>query len=146
MKSSDKEMIQLSYISMANTNITEAVLNDILYTSLKMNKEHDVTGMLLFSNNTFVQVIEGPQSSIDRLYELLLKDERHKNVVQTLYQRIWERSFPDWQMGFTSETEIFLKGTEGYSDFLSNDSAELSDEIRQGIGRATLERFKRCYL
>lgn len=59
----------------------------------------DVTGMLLYANNCFFQIIEGPNEEIDNLYKKILRDDRHSTVTKVLDQEVTERGFADWSMG-----------------------------------------------
>ncbi len=138
-------MVVLSYISMAIPDLNDDALLEVLNVSRDKNKHLEITGMLLYASNCFVQVLEGPKDNIDQLYETIVADSRHYNVILTLYETIPERSFPNWQMGFSTEDSGLYENIEGYSQYMNDEMPPLSDEIKQGMGKATLERFKRTY-
>ena len=92
-------MRQLLYVSTAARGFDEAGLEDILAAARRNNPHHDVTGMLLYLNGAFMQVLEGPQGDVGAIYERILKDERHWGA-QILLDREAERSFAQWSMGF----------------------------------------------
>jgi len=73
-------------------------LKDILVRSEKNNAELDVTGMLVFSDNKFLQVLEGPAVNLNRLYAKILQDARHRNSLLLSYTPIFRRLFSAWAM------------------------------------------------
>ncbi|BFM18471.1 hypothetical protein R50073_46540 [Maricurvus nonylphenolicus] len=138
-------MQQLCYVSAAVNPVTEQTLEELLLCSRDNNLKYDITGMLLFANNTFIQVIEGPKTNIDHLFATLQEDDRHKNVVRTYYEAISERDFPNWQMSFAHAAPETFDTLPGYSDYLSSIHSELAPTVAMGFGRAAIERFKRCF-
>ena len=59
----------------------------------------DITGVLLYSDQQFVQYLEGDHKDILALYDKIKEDDRHRNAVMISSGPIKERSFPSWQMG-----------------------------------------------
>ena len=52
-------MKQIIYISSAAKKMDDDDLLDILKTSRENNKKNDISGMLLYDNGSFIQVLEG---------------------------------------------------------------------------------------
>jgi Sensors of blue-light using FAD len=71
---------------------------DILSSSRRNNAADDITGALLFSDTNFAQVLEGPRAAVDRLYETLHHDMRHKDLLLLLTEPLEARQFPQWSM------------------------------------------------
>ncbi|WP_295587822.1 phosphate-starvation-inducible PsiE family protein [uncultured Lamprocystis sp.] len=114
-------MIQISYISSA----TEPMHTDELLRLLQSCREHNagngVTGMLLYGNATFLQVLEGDEPVIDDLIERIRQDPRHTNL-QILHRKTIERrQYSDWSMGFKRVAAKELQGVEGLRDFSERD-------------------------
>ena len=61
-----------------------------------------ITGHLLYTEEVFVQCIEGTPESIATLWESLQRDERHHNIELLARGPIQERRFSDWNMAFSS--------------------------------------------
>ena len=55
-------MYQLVYVSTASRAMSDADLNEILDVSRRKNRERDVTGVLLYLDRGFLQVLEGPEA------------------------------------------------------------------------------------
>ena len=92
-------LVRLMYASRAQVAITAETLSAILKTSRERNPAHGVTGVLCFSGETFMQVLEGGRSQVNALYNRIARDERHHDVVLLNYEEIGERRFTGWSMG-----------------------------------------------
>jgi len=110
-------MDYLIYVSTAKRLITEADLLDILTTSREKNLKYNVTGVLLYNEGAFIQMLEGAYEHIHLIYNRLLQDPRHKNIIKLVEGNSMARSFPNWSMGFqTINSELFKKILAGYFD------------------------------
>ncbi|MGM0504454.1 MAG: BLUF domain-containing protein, partial [Bacteroidota bacterium] len=95
-----KDLIQIVYVSFSVKDLTENDLEELLVDIRKRNKVQKVTGLLLYNDGTFIQLIEGKTGIIQNLYEKIKNDRRHSNVVLLLDESIKKRAFPDWTMGY----------------------------------------------
>lgn len=93
-------MLQLSYISTATRPMTSEDLADILQVARAHNADKGITGMLLYSTGTFVQVLEGEEDDLDALLEAIKRDSRHTALHVLERKQIARREYPDWTMGF----------------------------------------------
>lgn len=113
-------MLSLSYVSSStSTEVSSDELLDILGKSRANNTLLGITGMLLYKDGNFMQVIEGPDEPIKDLFNKISRDPRHKGVIVLLKQKITQREFPDWSMGFRNLRDVDLNFTPGYRDFLN---------------------------
>lgn len=90
---------QLIYVSVRKENCTDEEIQKILEASNRKNGDRDITGVLLYSESKFIQVLEGAQSEVLELYDKIKGDDRHKNVIMISLKPIEKRYFPSWQMG-----------------------------------------------
>jgi transcriptional regulator with XRE-family HTH domain len=74
------------------------VLADILESSLRRNPSAGLTGALLAGSGRFLQVLEGPGEAVAQLFERIMQDSRHDNVVVIEHRPIRRRQFADWSM------------------------------------------------
>ena len=107
-------MEYLIYISTAKRLLDEDELTEILKVCKKNNEENELTGLLLYSEGTFIQFLEGPTDKLNATYEAIVNGERHKNVIKLLEEPAQERCFSDWTMGFKSINSQELELFEGY--------------------------------
>ena len=96
--------------------MNEAELLEILAISRKNNQAKNITGMLIYGEGTFIQVIEGNDGDLENLYKKIELDPRHKNLIKLTEGTLKKRNFSDWSMGFKSVNAEELKMLEGYVD------------------------------
>lgn len=112
---------QLVYASTAARPMREDDLLDLLRTAREKNARLEVTGLLLYRNGAFLQVLEGDQETVDALYATIRADPRHTDVIQLLAHDIPHREFPDWAMGFEDLSDAFARSEPGFRPFLDED-------------------------
>jgi Sensors of blue-light using FAD len=117
------------YASAAAPGFDPTVLEAILQQARNRNRELDVSGMLLFENGSFLQVLEGDPAVVDALYAKIAKDPRHTNEVLLLREAIAERTFGDWSMGAPRVALRELQDAAGVNNAFQRPDpfAELSD-------------------
>lgn len=92
-------LVRLMYASRAAEPVRHEALNAILKKSTANNPAVGITGVLCFSGEIFLQVLEGGRSQVSTLYHRIAQDPRHRDVVLLSYEEIDERSFAGWAMG-----------------------------------------------
>jgi hypothetical protein len=110
----------MSYIS-KNTIATskeeiESEVKSILASATKNNPSLDITGALLFSGGYFCQTIEGPEDSIEELFETIQMDDRHGEVTVLHFEEIEERGFSDWSMAFAGIEDTMRFDIDGIKE------------------------------
>jgi hypothetical protein len=110
-------MISIIYVSSAVKLFSHADLAALLEISRKNNGALAVTGMLLYKDGNFMQVIEGEEANVRGLYNKLQLDPRHTGFLPLLEEKIGARHFADWSMGFKNLNDPALAETDGYRDY-----------------------------
>ena len=77
----------LVYISTASSLLTEEELTNILTRSRQKNSALGITGILLYFNGNIIQVLEGQQDQVARVYERIKRDPRHNQLIE-LYKKV----------------------------------------------------------
>ena len=95
-------MKHIVYLSTAVNLMTEIELEDILKVAQKNNTTLNVTGVLLYSGGTFIQVLEGMPQDVDHQFDIIERDLRHKNIIVIINEPLKDRNFPHWSMGYSS--------------------------------------------
>jgi hypothetical protein len=103
------QLIELTYVSEPAQEMSFLGLMRLLYHSYLRNASAGVTGALIFENNRFGQVIEGPRTQIEDLWGKIQKDTRHKNIHLVESKPIKQRSFSKWTMVFQGSEEVAKK-------------------------------------
>ena len=114
----------LVYTSIASRKMSDDDLKVLLKTIRKNNEIRQVTGILLYLDPFFIQVLEGEEAIVNNLFTRIKQDSRH-NKVSLIYRKpIDERYFSNWTMGFSKITYENVSTLEGFSDFLQRPTAE----------------------
>ncbi len=90
----------LVYVSYSSKPMFEEDLRHILEVSSRDNAKANITGMLLYLQGRFIQILEGSKNDIEKLYDKIIQDPRHKNPQIILEGRVVKRNFSNWNMGF----------------------------------------------
>lgn len=135
------ELYHLVYLSAATDDFSEDDLADILAASRRNNPKRDITGMLLYSDGGFIQVLEGPKKAVIDLYEKIEQDPRHGSSIKLARGPIEERSFSGWEMGF-QEVDARTAHMRGFSNFLDDPSPATANRMELSRPMKLLLSFK----
>ncbi len=89
---------QLTYTSVARPGLAYHELTAMLRTAVTYNASHSITGLLCYTGNSFLQVLEGHRSDVNRLYNRIVRDECHGACELLGYTDIVTRDFAEWTM------------------------------------------------
>ena len=98
--SKPKDLIELSYLSEAVSDMSFLGLMRLLESARAFNQQHGVTGILFYDNQQFGQVIEGERANIMKVWKRIQEDKRHHRIELLEIREIAERSFPEWLLRF----------------------------------------------
>ena len=106
------------------------------------NTEHDVTGLLLYREGSFYQLLEGKQTAVNHIFEVIKQDPRHKDVRILFSGETETREFSDWRMGFLNLDGVNPEALAGFSNFLTLDSQpqEFLENLSRGKRLALMFR------
>lgn len=110
-------MIQVTYVSQTREPMGPEQLLDLLMQCRENNEQSDITGMLLYGNGTFLQVLEGDDRVVDELVAEILDDPRHANIEVLDRKSVEQRDYAEWSMGFDLVSNEGLREIEGLRDF-----------------------------
>lgn len=133
-------MIHIIYCSVTVQEFTEQDLIDLLAKSRANNRVLGVTGMLLFTEGSFFQILEGEQEVVEALFNRIHADARHANVTTIIREPIAKRDFGEWSMGFKMVTSSGEGERDGQNDFFT-DSTCFSD-LATGRSKKLLNAFR----
>jgi len=109
-------MYQIIYTSTAKQMFTDEQLVALLEQSRNKNLGLGITGMLLYFDGHFMQLIEGGKEEVKALYRIILNDERHTGIIKRDEGVINRRSFGAWSMGFRQTSFKEIPQLDGYAD------------------------------
>lgn len=91
---------QLIYSSTATQEFWPEDLFNLVEKARSKNALRNITGMLLFYDGAFLQLLEGPEAEVQDVFALVQRDPRHKEIKVLLSQPAPAREFPNWTMGY----------------------------------------------
>jgi hypothetical protein len=92
-------LVRLMYASRAATSLDQEELQAILRQSRANNPRLGITGVLCQGGDVFMQVLEGGRAAVNELYNTIVRDARHREVMLLHYREVSERRFAGWTMG-----------------------------------------------
>ena len=129
------DLMCLVYVSVATAPMGEPELLHLLRQSRDNNARDGITGMLLYKDGRFMQLIEGPRPAIQGLYRKLVADDRHRDVTTLIKFALETRAFAGWSMGF-AQPGMIPEGDRGaFTDFLERELS--ADTFRDAPHQAT---------
>ncbi|MEQ8773115.1 MAG: BLUF domain-containing protein [Erythrobacter sp.] len=95
----------LTYESRATSTPNEEELNALVEAARARNHALGVTGLLLYDRGRFLQTIEGPVDSLERIWTSIQHDGRHAGIEVLTQHLVGSRLFSQWDLLHYRRTE-----------------------------------------
>ncbi len=112
-------MYSLLYISSAREPFTTKQLNKLLVSACRNNEREKVTGLLLYKSGNFMQLLEGSEDAVERIFLSVCNDARHSAVTVLQRSESTERMFPRWSMAWRDLDDPDILIQPGFSQFMN---------------------------
>ena len=112
----------LVFTSVATRKVSDEDLKGLLVKSRQNNLALNITGMLLYLDPYFMQILEGDESIIDEKFKKISNDEMHHKVSLIYKQPIEERSFSKWTMGFNKIGIEYFEDAKNLTEIYKNEA------------------------
>ena len=127
----DYPIFRLCYLSKPTKPFTAEVLDDIESKSIIANNERDVTGLLIVNDDRILQILEGAEDSVRKLYTKIEADSRHTMLKLASAVEDEVRLLYKWSMvvrGLAgTPTKLLEQFTQVYDELLAAEpQAEIS--------------------
>ena len=135
-------LYHLGYVSTEAVKFSDEALIALLTEARNANTDRNVTGLLLYREGSFYQVLEGSESEVMATFHDIESDPRHKEVRLLFSGETESREFADWQMGFLNLDGIDMETLSGFSDFMTRDAEprEFLESLSRGKRLALMFR------
>ena len=135
-------LYHLGYVSTEVVKFSEEALVALLSEARNANADRDVTGLLLYREGSFYQVLEGSESAVMATFQKIEGDPRHKEVRILFHGETDAREFADWKMGFLNLDGVDVDTLSGFSDFMTRDAQpqEFLENLSRGKRLALMFR------
>lgn len=135
-------MQQLIYISTATINFRRPQLISLLMEARSRNARLGITGMLLFCEGNFIQVLEGSKEAVQEVFSSILEDTRHTGIIVINETEVPQRSFADWTMGFENPGIDSISSLPGYEDITSENFRQKLEQANENYVMQVLASFE----
>jgi hypothetical protein len=136
-------MQSLTYMSTATSPFPPEEIAALLKQSRENNERCGLTGMLLFKEGRFMQVLEGPEEDVRERYAVIAADPRHTDIRTLLDESIEVRRFPHWSMGLPSHAAADLRDAPGFDAFFEAPAGRRSTWNDPSRAQLLLDWFRR---
>jgi hypothetical protein len=109
-------VLSIVYSSRASRQFSGADLEDLLSRSRANNDRLGLSGMLLFREGRFLQILEGPSDVLSERYAIIAKDPRHTHVTTLLEEETEHRFFGHWSMRYETLSDEEAAAAPGYRE------------------------------
>jgi hypothetical protein len=92
-------LVRLLYASRSAKPSTAKSIAGILAECQRNNPARGITGVLCFSEEIFLQVLEGGRDVVCETFNAIVRDARHQHVRLLSFEEVSERRFGGWTMG-----------------------------------------------
>ena len=103
---------RIIYISSATRLLSESDLSALLAVSRRNNAAEGLSGMMLYHDGSFLQVLEGPEAAVSQRFAHILRDPRHRSVIRLWEGAVTARAFAQWQMALVQLDALRDEGQE----------------------------------
>jgi Sensors of blue-light using FAD len=93
---------RLIYSSEAAPGLARVELEEMLAESRIRNQAHGITGVLLFVEGAFLQILEGEKADVHNLMARIELDPRHRGIKVFYEEEVGDRAFASWSMAYLS--------------------------------------------
>jgi len=137
-------MYELVYTSVAQSDFSDAELAALLSQSRENNARLGISGLLLYANREFVQLLEGEEHSVQSLYQGIRQDPRHTSVEVLHEGPIDVRAFAQWSMAFRAVENINeLSAAQGFEHWDFKDTPRNTLADAPNLGKELLLAFRK---
>jgi len=128
----------ISYVSTVNPALTETQIQEALDFSKNWNNDNNITGVLLYSQGNFFQVLEGGEQVVKDLFERIKADERHHNIITIFQKQIPNIQFNGYEADFISLDDRFQpKNIDNYINQVSLLNPSIQSSVKYILNKFT---------
>ena len=108
----------------------ESALQEIMAKAEEKNKLQNITGLLVYFDGTFIQMLEGKKEDVLETFERIGDDDRHEQIIKLFFGDTDRRHFPNWKMALQVVDEATFSKIDSYESLDEGDRflQELNDD------------------
>ena len=119
----------IAYASSSAYLFTQSDLEALLEEARTKNARNGLSGILLYHDGNFMQILEGKRDAVDETFNRIKHDPRHKGIIRLLSRSYPTRSFSEWTMGYVRCTDRKLeRNSPGFNLILEREQLNFLDK------------------
>src|SRR3712207_6695481 len=83
---------------LGSPEVVDSQINEIVRAATRANVRIGLSGALIASDGVFIQALEGPLVWVEKTFEKICMDLRHKHVKLIEFAAAESQVFPEWAM------------------------------------------------
>lgn len=136
-------MYQIIFGGQALTPFTRDDLEELLRKSREKNRLLKISGLMIYKDSSFIQVLEGPDQAVRDLYATIEMDFRLTTVACLSSKPVVEREFGERTLGFCNISALTQEERPDLAAFLAEVMSPDTLAKKPGRARELLEAFRR---
>lgn len=136
----------IAYTSAAPEPVDPGLLASLLKVSVRNNTRDGITGVLLYHDQSYFQILEGEKDVVEACYARIVCDPRHVGVLRLWNQTAEERVFSHWAMGYAGPDQLQLfegAAQDRLTRFMRHRNGETAGEpVALALARQMYKRFR----
>lgn len=109
---------QLSYVSQSVSAMDDQELKDLLTKARQFNVSEQLSGVLIYSQGLFLQLLEGEEEKVNALFDKIKRDPRHKDILVFFENYTKHRIFGNWSMAYKATEDYDQQAKKGIEHFI----------------------------
>jgi len=140
-------IFRIIYLSTAVKEFDESEIEELLRVARRNNQQNGITGVLLYHDRNFFQVLEGEENLVLDCLESIRTDSRHRAVYVLYRGKVEHRLFENWSMGLVPLDRARQIISDAAFDLRSIEPEKYtSDPLTSTMIRIFLEAFRNLKL
>ncbi len=99
---------QLLYSSEASPELDETEVDELIERSKESNASKGISGLLIYVNRCFLQLLEGEEDKVRDLFDRIRSDPRHSEPFVYHEQNASQKAYGSWTTGYREPTVCTL--------------------------------------
>ena len=138
--SGEQNQIHLIYVSEATVVFEREDLHKLLAKARKNNNALGITGVLLYVDGFFLQVLEGNEGTVLKVYEKIKRRSAKACLEVNCGTQLKGGTFADWSVGYADVGRADLARIPGLNDFFARGT--YLDKLDAGRATGLVRAFR----
>ncbi|GAB1855506.1 hypothetical protein MHTCC0001_03400 [Flavobacteriaceae bacterium MHTCC 0001] len=99
-------MITICYLSSVRPRLSIIDIESLFNQTKKQNDIYNISGVLIYNDGNFFQILEGEENYVNLLYAKIKGDKRHHNIIEIINSPINEKIFDGFDYGYSVISDL----------------------------------------